>query len=313
MKPFFAHVFALAPIFVIAGCAAEATSAGAPTAGGEQDVTAVELPTTLHFANLTTKAPKDWSTWADGTVAFVGPLAGGPSDMPLAIERGFEGTIDELAPTECVTEGNPPAAARSVKVVEEGLRPMGTKKADFRRWEVSCADGSTRKLRGWLLPTSKVAVREQVEGASNEAVVATIEVGPKTDLRYENITFHVPNGWDMTQYDADDIAYLGVHAGGQSDLQMYVSRHFEDGVDSLAPHECSREGDEPVSGTAKILEQGLKPVGSKKADYRKWLVTCADGTSRELRAWVLPVSKLAIVEQVAWAELDFLLAEATVD
>ena len=50
-------------------------------------------------------------------------------------------------------------------------------------------------------------------------------------------------------------------------------------------------------GSVAVVESSSQLVGSQGAEFRRWRVTCPDGRAEEHRAWVLPVSKVAIYEQ----------------
>jgi len=300
----------------VAACSAPTSSNDAHdgVAGDEQDVTQGEaLAKTLHYANLSLRAPEGWDTWVEGDQAYVGPLAGGPEDMAFVVERNHEGGIDTLAPSECKQEGDAPIAATSVKVEAQGLQPIGEKKAEYRMWKVTCADGSERSLRGWLLPISKIAVRELSPHTSTPAVLKSATFGAAGAVHYQNVALKLPAQWDIAQYDAEDEAFFGPLAGGNGDMPLRIARNFEGSVDALAPKTCYVEGDPAIAGTATVVEEGLRPIGDKKANYKKWKVACSDGTTREHRAWVLPVSKLGFFEQHAGAGVDAILTAAKFD
>lgn len=77
---------------------------------------------------------------------------------------------------QCVTPtAGPGAGARATgsTVVEHGFAPIGPKKAEYARWQVTCADSAQdSQVRMWWLPTSKILV---VEYASTPALDAQIE------------------------------------------------------------------------------------------------------------------------------------------
>jgi hypothetical protein len=152
--------------------------AGVPTRSPAPSVSPTPRPKTIAFGNITFHAPADWDIDVEGDTAFVGVLAGGPDDVMLRVQRNFAGSIDSLKPAGCPREGDPPEPAVSVQTVESGLRPVGSRKAEYRLWRVTCATVRTREHRAWLLPTSKIAIVEQVhEGhPENVDVVTTAEV-----------------------------------------------------------------------------------------------------------------------------------------
>jgi hypothetical protein len=120
--------------------------------------------------------------------------------------------------------------------------------------------------------------------------------GPKAIL-FDEVTFHAPLSWDIDR--EGDTAFVGVLAGGVQDVMLRVERHFEGSIDTLKPRDCPREGNPPERAVSVVtVETGFRPVGNRKAEYRLWRVTCATVGVHEHRAWLLPVSKIAIYEQV---------------
>ncbi|KAA9165594.1 hypothetical protein FPZ12_005885 [Amycolatopsis acidicola] len=67
-----------------------------------------------------------------------------------------------------------------------------------------------------------------------------------------------------------------------------------------------------------LVKSGLAPIGSKKADYAQWQVTCQDGRQNgSVRMWWLPMSKILVVQYngtpTVDAQVDQMLAAATFD
>jgi hypothetical protein len=137
---------------------------------------ATRFPKTVTFGRIVFSVPQDWGIDAQGDTAFVGVLAGGLDDVALRVQRNFSGSIDSLRPTGCPREGDPPERALSVDTVETGFRPVGDRSAEYRLWRVTCATGGAREHRAWLLPTSKIAIYEQVHDSLSPEVVATAKV-----------------------------------------------------------------------------------------------------------------------------------------
>lgn len=152
-----------------------AASPGTATASAP-DPSAAGLTRTLTFGRITFLAPKDWDIDVDGDTAYVGVLAGGPQDVALRVQRNASGPIDALKPEGCSRDGDAPEPATSVATVEQGLRPVGNRNAEYRRWKVTCPGGEVKEHRAWLLPTSRIAIYEQVYDARNAAVVANADV-----------------------------------------------------------------------------------------------------------------------------------------
>ena len=150
---------------------------GSPAAspGRPAPALAGRLPKTVTFGKIVFSVPQDWDIHVDGDTAFVGVLAGGPDDVALRVQRNFAGSIDSLKPAGCPREGDPSEPAVSVETVESGLRPVGDRNAEYRLWRVTCATGGAREHRVWLLPTSKIAIYEQVPDAADADVVASAQ------------------------------------------------------------------------------------------------------------------------------------------
>ena len=81
-------------------------------------------------------------------------------------------------------------------------------------------------------------------------------------------------------------------------------------IEDVAPKTCVGRSDwNPPATTVAVAESGFRPVGAKTAQYRRWSVHCDAVTGpgnhnsptpidQQLRAWLLPVSHILIVEQV---------------
>jgi hypothetical protein len=79
---------------------------------------------------------------------------------------------------------------------------------------------------------------------------------------------------------------------------------------------ASPPGQASVATGSNLLESGFKPVGTKKAEYGRWQVSCEDATQdNQVRMWWLPASKILVVEYGAFegwdAKMDTLLTGAT--
>lgn len=77
---------------------------------------------------------------------------------------------------QCITPNTAPGAgaqATGSTVLEHGFAPIGPKKAEYARWQVTCADAAqNNQVRMWWLPTSKILV---VEYASTPALDAQLD------------------------------------------------------------------------------------------------------------------------------------------
>ena len=111
-----------------------------------------------------------WTEAADGCQAERAP------GRSVALQNKRQaGSIDTLKPAGCPREGDPSEPAVSVETVESGLRPVGDRNAEYRLWRVTCATGGAHEHRVWLLPTSKIAIYEQVPDAADADVVASAQ------------------------------------------------------------------------------------------------------------------------------------------
>lgn len=54
-------------------------------------------------------------------------------------------------------------------------------------------------------------------------------------------------------------------------------------------------GSDPVPGASRLTSSGFAPFGPKKSLYRQWTVTCRDGSTQLVTAWLLPVTHVALV------------------
>ncbi len=135
--------------------------------------------------------------------------------------------------------------------------------------------------------------------------------GPKT-ITFGPVTFHTPSDWDKADGGATT-AYIGVLAGGKGDVNLRVMTGYTGTVDALQPPECL--GAPPSKPTrVELVESGFAPVGDLVAEYRRWQFTCPEGDigDEEHSAWLLPVSRIAIVEQRHAPEVFDVVATAEV-
>ncbi len=131
-------------------------------------------------------------------------------------------------------------------------------------------------------------------------------------IRVGTITFHAPESWDIA--GGPPTAYVGVLAGGRGDIALRVQTGFTGPIDSLAPTTCLGA---PPSAPASVdlVEQGFRPVGDRTAEFRFWRSSCPNGDLKveEHRAWLLPVSQIAIFEQHHLPEVEAVVESALVD
>jgi hypothetical protein len=116
---------------------------------------------------------------------------------------------------------------------------------------------------------------------------------------WENVTFTVPADWKSN-------ATPGNFAAGPRlyDFRGYALGRlngisgFDGSIDDLAPKACLRNDNSgnPLAPTGvSLAETGFAPMGDRTAQFRRWVATCPSGTE-EHRAWVLPISRIALYE-----------------
>ncbi|UOZ10991.1 hypothetical protein [Amycolatopsis sp. WQ 127309] len=102
-----------------------------------------------------------------------------PLNLPSA-KRPFGWYTGTDVPT-CITAASPPgeaATATGSTLVESGFKPVGTKNAEYGRWQVSCEDATqNNEVRMWWLPTSKILVVEYGAFAGWDAKMDTLLTG----------------------------------------------------------------------------------------------------------------------------------------
>lgn len=94
---------------------------------------------------------------------------------------------------------------------------------------------------------------------------------------------------------------------------MRVETGFNGTIDSLAPTTCLGA---PVTVPTRVdlIDQGFRPIGDRTAEFRFWRSSCPQGDVKveEHRAWLLPVSHIAIFEQRHEVEVEAVVATAMV-
>jgi len=125
--------------------------------------------------------------------------------------------------------------------------------------------------------------------------------GPKTFL-YGPMTFHIPAEWNAFDdlRDGEPVAMIGENAGKGAEA-LRVMLDYSGTVDALKPVECPGSGvaDPAPPAGVDLLESGFAPVGNLQAEFRLWRFTCPllEQPMPEYRAWLLPVSHIAIFGQ----------------
>jgi hypothetical protein len=84
-------------------------------------------------------------------------------------------------------------------------------------------------------------------------------------------------------------------------------------MDSLVPKTCLGAPPTPPA-RVDLVDQGFRPVGDRVAEFRLWKSSCPTGDVKveEHRAWLLPISQIAIFEQRHEAVVEAVVATATV-
>jgi hypothetical protein len=172
----------------------------------------------------------------------------------------------------------------------------------------------TTLLCGWLIIVSAATVgcartsdgtAANVDTSTGSATPATAPPpsGLPQRVSFGQVEMELPENWGV--YAIGNAALVGILAGGNCDVPLRVEIHYDKDIDSLAPTCCPHHP--PVEVTAvRTVESGFRPVGDKTAQFRRFSATCADQTI-ERRAWLLPDSEVAVVEQDARLENDLVV------
>jgi hypothetical protein len=294
----------LGGIVVLASCASPETAQPAPPQTASPP-TASLLTQRVSFGQVEMQLPDSWGVHANGNSAVVGVLAGGDCDVPIRVEIHYQNDADSLVPA-CCPQHAPFVPATSVRMVESGLQPVGDRTAQFRRFSATCAD-LTIERRAWLLPDAQVAIVEQDVTPENELVVRHMQVGTLEDVVFGNVTFHIPPSWGI---DVDHAtAVIGKLPTGARDSRLVVTKNFTQSADDLV-----HEKDCPA-GEVDVIDSGVRRLDGATADYRQFVVHCPAEPAEAQRAWVLPDSNIAIVEDQTSPdvdEIDHVVMNATV-
>ncbi len=80
---------------------------------------------------------------------------------------------------------------------------------------------------------------------------------------------------------------------------------------SSAPRPCHAIGSpDETQGSPVLLKKELRPIGTKKAAYEEWRLTCSGGGTITQRVWFLPKTRLVVVDEWNTQDLDKILEEA---
>ncbi|MEU0791380.1 hypothetical protein ABZ342_15035 [Amycolatopsis sp. NPDC005961] len=94
-----------------------------------------------------------------------------PINLPSA-KRPFGWYTGTDVPT-CITATSPPGdapVATGSDLLDSGFKPIGPKKAEYGKWQVTCEDATrNNQVRMWWLPTSKILVVEYGSAADWDA------------------------------------------------------------------------------------------------------------------------------------------------
>jgi hypothetical protein len=80
---------------------------------------------------------------------------------PPSTKRPFGWYTGTDLPT-CITPASPPgkaSGAKGSKLLDSGFAPIGPKKAEYGRWQVTCENSAQNNVvRMWWLPTSRILI-----------------------------------------------------------------------------------------------------------------------------------------------------------
>lgn len=123
--------------------------------------------------------------------------------------------------------------------------------------------------------------------------------GPQTVV-FGPVTFHIPAAW-ITVPEGATTLFIGENAGRTGHANLRVVIDYTGTVDALQPPECQGDGafEAKPPASVTVLESGFAPVGNVTAEFRKWRISCPESEVKveEHRVWLLPLSRVGIVEQ----------------
>lgn len=123
------------------------------------------------------------------------------------------------------------------------------------------------------------------------------------------VTMDVPSGWHVASQEADFAWVINcdeycpgfrVHTGQEYE-RLFGFRDVGSSFDKDSDLGWWTGSDAPVcSGMDLVTESrlvvaGLRPFGSKRAEYPEWAVRCAGGATEIVAAWILPVSHVLVL------------------
>ncbi len=118
-------------------------------------------------------------------------------------------------------------------------------------------------------------------------------------VTWENVTLTVPADWKTNLSPGNFAAGPRIYDfRGYSLARLNGISGFDGSIDDLKPAACLRTDNtsNPLVPTAvTLVETGFAPVGDRTAQFRRWTATCPAGME-EHRAWVLPISRIALYE-----------------
>lgn len=152
----------------VAACSTPAENGPEKPSGPQANVGALHLPLPAG-ATYTEHSPDGLldGCIAEGTAVCEARVLdlrkadpGAPINPP-STKRPFGWYTGTDLPT-CITPASPPgkaSGAKDSKLLDSGFAPIGPKKAEYGRWQVTCENSAqNNQVRMWWLPTSKVLV-----------------------------------------------------------------------------------------------------------------------------------------------------------
>lgn len=159
-----------------------AVPSGSPAPGSAITVATmhVTLPQGMRYRETSTNGSLDGclssgSVPCEARILDLRAASAGPGFNAPSASRPYGWYTGSDVP-HCITPIVAPgtgAQATGSTVLERGFAPIGPKKAEYARWQVTCADAAQdNQVRVWWLPTSKILVTEY---ASTPALDARID------------------------------------------------------------------------------------------------------------------------------------------
>ncbi|MBN6035517.1 serine/threonine-protein kinase [Amycolatopsis sp. 195334CR] len=142
-------------------------------------------------------------------------------------------------------------------------------------------------------------------------LLGTGAAAPSADQRLDlgPFTLTVPQEWRLSNESATG-RLLARAADCVQDGCPGVRIYYRSAVEHQPGEPCTPAPDQLITG-AERLKQELRPVGTKKAAYEEWRITCSGGADFVERSWTLPKTGIIFADDWNTPGLDKILEGAT--